>query len=295
MVWVIPRALLTLTMLFTLGVFLILDPFWRATLGELLHRLGDWHTPGVLGRGEIHPFTWMHAINTKILTWIENGKRASEKAVVVQLNALIDSAALLIGVPLAIALTLFDLAKIVGAKAVGAVTHIDVGKITRPIYKAVAAVRAEGIRWRRTFYARLRALERRIAHAATATAGAIAKPFPRIGALERKVAAQGKRLTRLEKAALAAVGVGSVALALGRLGLGWLRCNNVKRTGKRVCGMNPDLLDGLLASTLLLTGAISIRTLARELREPTDIAASALGSLVTELGDVQAKSSRTPR
>jgi hypothetical protein len=61
-----------------------------------------------------------------------------------------------------------------------------------------------------------------------------------------------------------AAGAALVAFSLARLGLGWLRCGNVKKVGKRLCGMNPDLLDALLIGTTLIVGTISLREFAKE-------------------------------
>ena len=41
--------------------------------------------------------------------------------------------------------------------------------------------------------------------------------------------------------------VGAVTFALGRLGLGWLRCSNVKKIGSQLCGMPTGLFESLLA------------------------------------------------
>ncbi len=130
--------------------------------------------------------------------------------------------------------------------------------------------------------ARFARLEHRVASLAHASTGAITYPWGRVGTLERKVAGQAKRLTRLEKGALAATAVAAVAVALKRLGLGWARCPNVGRLGKRACSMDTDLLETLLGASLVLTSAISIAQLARELQEPTELVTDALKSLVKE-------------
>ena len=50
----------------------------------------------------------------------------------------------------------------------------------------------------------------------------------------------------------AGVGLGLVAWAIGKLGVNWIRCSNVKRIGRRLCGPSgrwlADLLEGTLAT-----------------------------------------------
>lgn len=129
----------------------------------------------------------------------------------------------------------------------------------------------------KTLEAKVVRLSRAVAHA-----GTVALPFPRIGALERKAKAQAARIGRLEKLLLGGVAVGAVWAALRRLGLGWTRCSNVTKTGKRVCGMDPDLLESLLGATLILAGTISLEQLARELQEPAELVTDAMHGLIRE-------------
>jgi hypothetical protein len=117
------------------------------------------------------------------------------------------------------------------------------------------------------------ALGHRITHAVAIPAHAIAGALPRVGRLERRVEAQSHRLTKLEKTA---VGVGAATLvltALKRLGLGWLRCSNVTRAGKAVCGINPNLLESVLLDVAVLTVALDLRAFTRELQSVTGEAA----------------------
>jgi hypothetical protein len=102
----------------------------------------------------------------------------------------------------------------------------------------------------------IRAAEHAVVVKSAAVAGAL--PFPRIGRIEHDlsgvekwVRARGKLLT---VAGISALLIG----ALGRLGLGWTRCSNVGKLGKNVCGMNPSLLESLLADTLLIVGTVSL-------------------------------------
>jgi hypothetical protein len=96
--------------------------------------------------------------------------------------------------------------------------------------------------------------------------------LPRIGrieheldhVLEHDIATLRARTRTLEQEALrefrwlrskpwlivSAAFVGAVAIALRRLGLGWLRCNNVRKTGRFLCGLPVNLLEDILGLAL---------------------------------------------
>jgi hypothetical protein len=78
--------------------------------------------------------------------------------------------------------------------------------------------------------------------------------------------------------------VGAVAFALSRLDLGWLRCSNVRNVGKKVCGMNPKLLDSLLGLAGLLTIAFDFEAFV----DAAEIVANGIGDAVAGIeGTVQ--------
>lgn len=68
----------------------------------------------------------------------------------------------------------------------------------------------------------------------------------RIGHLERTAKIDGRRLARLEHRLGLASFTALVGVALSRLGLRWLRCANVGRAGKALCGSPMGWLDDLL-------------------------------------------------
>lgn len=84
-----------------------------------------------------------------------------------------------------------------------------------------------------------------------------------LGALRHRVA-------KLEHGALVAAAAGTAAFALARLGLGWIRCRNVSKVGRRVCGMDPLELEALLAGSVVLFATLDIRTFAREMQDVTE-------------------------
>ena len=91
-----------------------------------------------------------------------------------------------------------------------------------------------------------------------------------------------KRLRALEKKISVPVALGVVAAALARLGLGWLRCNRVRKVGKAVCGIDDSLLDKFLLDALAIFGVISIVEFAEGLLAIEDEAVGIMGALVRE-------------
>jgi hypothetical protein len=80
------------------------------------------------------------------------------------------------------------------------------------------------------------------------------------GALRRRVDELAKRL------APSALGGVVAASVLGTLGLGWLKCSNVGRVGRRVCGLDSRILDGLLAGLVAVLGGIGLLWFAAEVQ-----------------------------
>lgn len=117
---------------------------------------------------------------------------------------------------------------------------------------------------------------RRAVAAAAAQAPAI--PFPRIGNPSDDLAAIRAKVRGLSKWLTAANAAAIVAAALGRLGLGWTRCQNTRRLGKNVCGMDPSLVDSLIADTLLVLGTVSLIEFAEGMQGLMGETASTIGS-----------------
>jgi hypothetical protein len=81
----------------------------------------------------------------------------------------------------------------------------------------------------------------------------------RVGGIERQVQRLGKY-----------VGLGAflllLARALEKIGGQFIRCSNVKKWGKSMCGINPSLLESLLADVLMIASLVSIVEFAKELQ-----------------------------
>lgn len=111
--------------------------------------------------------------------------------------------------------------------------------------------------------------------------------IPGLRARERWLTDQIGRLWHRTRGERRTIGLGAftalLTVALGKLGLGNLRCLNRKNALKTVCGMNPNLLEALLAGTAVVGGSISIVKLAEACQEITGACEDGLAFFVREL------------
>jgi hypothetical protein len=122
-----------------------------------------------------------------------------------------------------------------------------------------------------------------IGHATTvALPREIGRIRTREGFLEREFGGIRSRLRSLEGNLGAAAFAGLVITALGRIGLRWLRCGNVGKVGRRLCGMDPSLLESLLLDALVIGSLASVVEFAKDLRSIEDEAVSVMGRIVRE-------------
>lgn len=283
MVKSIPRAVLALGATAAWLMVMAGDAAYRKLLEDAILRVADFSIPGRVPFVGKHPFAFFKRLNASILHWLEDTKLRTEGFIVAQLSAIIDAFAIFVGLPVALAMTLWLAVDAIWNRLESAVSHVDLHSVRRAIEKlvhvATAPLRYE-FRGLRAAFNVVRAQAIRAAHAA---GHAIANPFPRIKTVERDLSALKKRVRGLEKVG---VGIGAAALtwaALRRLKLGWLRCPRLPRTTRALCGMDPELWLSLLAGTAVLTGKISLRQLARELQTPTREAQKALRTIIREL------------
>lgn len=160
-------------------------------------------------------------------------------------------------------------------------TRVNVrGQAQAAAREAVAPVEGELSRVQHVLSGRIGALESEVA-----------------GTLEPEIAGLRERTRAIEDAAVrayewargfwkvASVGAAAavVAVALGRLNLAWIRCRNVETAGRRLCGLDPSLLEALLAGTLVLASGFSIVQLAEETLSIEEELVGLIGKGVTEL------------
>jgi hypothetical protein len=105
----------------------------------------------------------------------------------------------------------------------------------------------------------------------------------RAKAAEREIGRLWKAVKARERG-IAAAAVGAVLLTLlRRLGLNWIRCRNVKSVGKTVCGMSPNLLESLIAGSVIVAGSVSIVELTKACQEITGACEDGLTFFVREV------------
>lgn len=103
-----------------------------------------------------------------------------------------------------------------------------------------------------------------------APAIALPKPTAIPGDIYRGIDSLWRESKRIGKVLTPAGIVGLVAASVFSLAhLSWLRCANVRNAARRLCGMNPDALESLLAGLFVVFGTLSLTTFAREVQDVT--------------------------
>lgn len=106
----------------------------------------------------------------------------------------------------------------------------------------------------------------------------------RAGTTSKQLRRLARRTSRLEKTLAGAGIVAIVGTALSRLGLRWLRCPQVGKFGKRICGANPSWLEDFFTGMLLVTGTVSLVELIKDLQSVEEEALDALDLFVRDIG-----------
>lgn len=129
---------------------------------------------------------------------------------------------------------------------------------------SIAAVRqmvVEGV------YPRLRGAEHAIEDVLTPDIAALRT---RARAIEDRLAKLRAWTKRHERVVATGVFVAAVAFALRRLELGWLRCRNVRKAGRFLCGLPAGLLDDILGLALIGLVVVKPRDVAKLAIEATE-------------------------
>lgn len=153
-------------------------------------------------------------------------------------------------------------------KAIG---HIDVPALYRKVRHIEQSLQHQVVRWIKRY-------------AIYAIPGGFAIPGLIHGVRDlRKELAQWKIYKRRLSWLLSFASVGAlVAAGIKALRLGWLRCSNVSKAGRAVCGLDTHFLETLLADALAIVGVISVVQFARDLRAVEDEAIGIMHKLVRE-------------
>lgn len=96
--------------------------------------------------------------------------------------------------------------------------------------------------------------------------GIYAPAIPRVPAIERTLHGIDEKLRDALKKVSPLALAGAVVIALGRLGLGQLRCRNVTKYAKDFCGIAPKVLEDLLLGLTAIFGTLSLVSLAEQMR-----------------------------
>lgn len=165
-------------------------------------------------------------------------------------------------------------------------------------WQAIGGLGSSIIGLRATVYAQAAALEHDLDRLfGQARAGIDALRRETIPALRRELAGVEADLGRLDRYARGTLDrrlgkveakVAGAAVAAGVLAViaryaPWVRCSNVGKLGRTVCRTDTNLLESLLAGSLLVAGSLSLAQFARELAEPTELVMGGLEGFVREL------------
>lgn len=270
--------------LFAWGLMQLLDRFCRALFGTAEGLVG-WIP--VVGRLAKQP---IHKIEQKISNYIGGAERGIDAHIAASYHKLaavirsipsllVDEAGLLFG--LAAALVLLPSVALVKYLIRHATAPLHTGLWLLKQYVRSKLAPLIGL-WNLVRHS----LWPRVAALAVAIAG-IAHELPglrtRERALEKEMArlrewVKGRRISLTTGAFL-----GAFVWALGKLGIGWVRCTRNKGLMKDLaCSPKGDYLAGLLEAGLLIVGTISIVELAKELQDEMEFAVDGITKLVRE-------------
>jgi hypothetical protein len=272
----VPFALLALSSAIAFVVSWGLLHGWARTFGAAFQWLGNKGIDLSIRAApdiHIHPFRFLLSIDQKVVEYLGAAVGATEHAMVTSFHKMIGIILWTAQETAGLATDVFNAVKGVEHSTVKTVTKVVTHTVVKPIHTAIKATGAiSRAQWHALTH-RVDVLAARVTHLARASSGAIAAPFPRIGRIEKTVKAQGKRLSKVEKALGAGVGVALLVKALSKLGLGFLRCPSVTKALRRRQCIDYDFLDSLLTGALLIVGTISLVEFAEEVGSVTDEAA----------------------
>ena len=104
-----------------------------------------------------------------------------------------------------------------------------------------------------------------------------------VGTLEHELAHPSRAwLKRLARSMWAVALFGLLVRFLVRR-FPWLFCRKVSSVGKRLCGLDQDLLNALLLDTVIISGSISVVEFARDLEAVEGVAVSLMRGFIREL------------
>lgn len=179
-------------------------------------------------------------------------------------------------------------------RTTGHVIPREVGKRTRPIDRrakragkiAVGAALLGANLAKRFAHVIGREVRPQLHHLHHATTVTLPREIGRIRTREKAIETQLRKpsrqwLRRIAAAMWGAYLLGALLKVLARR-FPWLFCRKVRTVGSRLCAIDQDLLNSLLADTLLIAGAISVVSFAQEVKGFMGVAEPAIKAFVRE-------------
>jgi len=108
----------------------------------------------------------------------------------------------------------------------------------------------------------------------------------RVREAEHEIGRLWDRVRGIAPGVVGGLALGALTFALGRLGLGWARCSNVGKVGRRICGLDQNLLESLLLDTIAIVGTVSVVEFIRDAQAVENVALGALGGFIREFPKV---------
>ncbi len=216
---------------------------WRATFGRLFEAVAN---VGIdydraIVHIHIHPLTFLHKVDHDVQAWLSEGMAASERAMVNAFVAAYHWASWAVLAPFKLGEATTDALRRAFHAAHVTTPRVVFHTIVRPLDRATRATIATLRSNAAHLTNRVDGLAARVAHVEHVAGATVATTAANVATLPARVGSTPKQLRRLARrtSALerATVGIGAAALvvaALGRLGLGWLRCPSLLRMGRRL-------------------------------------------------------------
>ena len=160
-----------------------------------------------------------------------------------------------------------------------------VRSLTAPLRSAIAQLRRTAIALDHQIDATFGRARRGIDALTKPVTKTLPKAIKRLGArvavLERGVASPRWWRKHWASVITPAIAVGIFTAALSRLGLRWLRCSNVKKAGRGICGMDSSLLEDLLFGVATFALVLNLEEFAKQMGEVVEDSAKYVTNKVT--------------
>jgi hypothetical protein len=220
---------------------------WAATFGYLFSRIANWTIH--VAHFSVTPFHALGQVDTYVRRQLDQFQAMSEHAMVYTFGKAIELTQW----------TAYTIEKLAAdtwhgiehrtATATHTVTNTITHKVLKPVVQKITAASGITAAMYRTLTHRVSALAAHVAHIAATIPHDIALAPTRVGITSKALRRLARRTTALERAT---IGLGAVALvtaALGRMGLGWLRCPSLLRMGRRLGCVGFGWIEAFFATT----------------------------------------------